>query len=102
MHCKHAIRSRGVCFSHYYCFRARVLRGRTTWAQLEADGLVLPALPPGHSYVRKRMDPLDRAFMNTYGKQPNDTERAQFRDFYERYIMTGIVETAPSTETALV
>jgi hypothetical protein len=40
--CTRPVRSRGLCWRHYWQLRQRVQRDEVTWEQLEAAGACLP------------------------------------------------------------
>ena len=41
--CQNERESRGLCWSHYSFARRLVVQGKTSWADMEARGVALPA-----------------------------------------------------------
>lgn len=44
--CKGEVTARGLCMSCYTVARRQILRGKTTWLELEQAGKAVPPLPP--------------------------------------------------------
>jgi hypothetical protein len=59
--CGAPLKARGLSRSCYQAAKRDIARGRTTWKELEAAGLALPAIPPERSRrspIGKKIDAL--------------------------------------------